>query len=118
MSTTHWDYAESFSGRESAYLIAGFDPSMWTIENEIRVRPVIARMKKAYYLASQTLMDELSGTGFWLDKDAGIMITVNPMKRRTPRSGELWSSEIEDILRLQYAILSGFNPRRIRILLV
>lgn len=51
MQNLHWDYADSFSGRDAAYLISGFDPSSNISEDAYRAQPVIKRLKKAYYFA-------------------------------------------------------------------
>lgn len=55
----HWDYADSFTGRDAAYLIAGFDPSSNSAEDAYRVQPIVHKLKEAYYLACEELRCDL-----------------------------------------------------------
>jgi len=79
-------------------LIIGLDPSLRTIENDSKITHVIARMKKSYYGACKSLIDDVDGSGFEVGDDEKIDVTVNPLKRRIPKDDELWSCEIEDII--------------------
>jgi hypothetical protein len=55
----HWDYADNFSGRDAAYLIAGLDPSSNNAEDAYRVQPIIQKLKDAYYLACSELWRDM-----------------------------------------------------------
>jgi hypothetical protein len=55
----HWDYADSFTGRDAAYLIAGFDPSSNSAEDAFRVQAIIQKLKTAYYFACSQIRGEL-----------------------------------------------------------
>lgn len=95
----HWDYADAFTGKEAAHLIAGLDPSLSNSETEYRVRPIVARMKKGYYQAVKTLVSEFNdGAGFFADGEVEHFAQVNPAKKRAPQGGVLWSVEVEDLI--------------------
>jgi len=95
VSNIHWDYADSFTGREAAYLICGLEPSSWSVESEYKVRPIVTRLKKSYYAAARRLADDLDGAGF---KVKDLFVNVNPFKHRAPAGDELWSYEIEGLI--------------------
>lgn len=96
----HWDYAEAFTGREAAHLIAGLDPSLANLEAEYKVRPIVIRMKKAYYQFVRTLVFDIDkGAGTFVNGDTDHFIDINPIKRRKPEAGALWSVEIEDLVK-------------------
>ncbi|NTB05807.1 hypothetical protein [Agrobacterium tumefaciens] len=95
----HWDYAEAFTGKEAAHLIAGLDPSLSNPETEYKIRPVLTRMKKAFYETVRNLASEFTdGAGFFADDDHEHFAWVNPAKRRKPEGPALWSVEIEELI--------------------
>lgn len=95
----HWDYADTFSGKEAAYLMGGFDPSEQRLETEYKIRPIVTRMKKSYYAAVGALVFGIrQGAGFFADREETIFAQVNPLKRRKATAGELWSFEIEKLI--------------------
>jgi hypothetical protein len=95
----HWDYAEAFTGKEAAHLIAGLDPSLSNPETEYKIRPVLTRMKKAFYETVRNLASEFTdGSGFFADDDHEHFAWVNPAKRRKPEGPALWSVEIEELI--------------------
>lgn len=55
----HWDYADSFTGRDAAYLIAGFDPSSNSAEDAYRVQPIVHKLKEAYYQACEEIRRDM-----------------------------------------------------------
>lgn len=96
----HWDYAESFTGREVAHLIAGFDPSLPNQETENKIRPIVTRMKKAYYLTLRTMIEEIKeGSGFFADAEKEQFFRTNPIKGRKSNGNSLWSCELEDLVK-------------------
>lgn len=96
---SHWDYADEFTGREAAHLIAGFDPSSRDYETEYKILPIIKRMKKSYYrTVSEFVFQLTTGAGFTIDEKNQNFATVNPLKRRTASGDELWSAEIETLI--------------------
>jgi hypothetical protein len=106
-NTSHWDFAESFSGRDAACLIGGFDPSIYSAENEYNIQPIIVRMKKSYYGTVKQMVDEITdGAGFHADDTNKDFAAINSMRNRTPNcdayfhsSVELWSVEIDRMIR-------------------
>jgi hypothetical protein len=106
-NTSHWDFAESFSGRDAACLIGGFDPSIYSAENEYNIQPIIVRMKKSYYSTVRLMVDEINdGAGFYADDTKEDFAEINSMRNRTPNcdsyfheSIELWSVEIDRMIR-------------------
>ncbi len=105
-NTSHWDYAESFSGRDAACLIGGFDPSIYSAEGEYQIQPIIARMKKAYYGTVRRMIDEITrGAGFYIDESKDEFAEINALRHRSPNSGgafndipELWSADVERMI--------------------
>jgi hypothetical protein len=105
-NTSHWDFAESFSGRDAACLIGGFDPSIYSAENEYKIQPIIVRMKKSYYGTVRQMVDEITdGAGFYADDTKEDHADINAMRNRTPNcdayfhsSVELWSVEIDRMI--------------------
>jgi hypothetical protein len=95
----HWDYAEVFSGRDAAYLIAGFDPAVRGPETEYKIQPIIARMKKSYYRSVKKIVDDTDGAGFCVGVDEKIHADINPFKQRTPENDDFWSVEIEELIK-------------------
>ncbi|MRW83024.1 hypothetical protein GJ698_02830 [Pseudoduganella sp. FT26W] len=86
----HWDYAERFTGREAAFLIAGFDPSSNLLEDSYRVQPIIRRMKEAYYSACSDFRFDVDGAA----ESDGLMFS-----RNTKAEGNLLSIEIATLVR-------------------
>ena len=85
----HWDYADAFTGREAAHLIAGLDPSLRNPETEFQVRPIVARMKKGYYEFARELASSIGGVGHYAEGNKDYFFEVNPFKRRKPSGSEL-----------------------------
>lgn len=86
----HWDYAERFTGREAAFLIAGFNPSSNSPDEVYRVQPIIKRMKESYYSGCSNFRFDIK---YVADKD-GLMFS-----RNTKSDSCLLSVEIESLIR-------------------
>jgi len=68
----HWDFAETFSGRDATFLIAGFDPSSNSPEDAYKVQPVLQKLKEAYYLACAEVRHDLDHTRAEYDRWTGL----------------------------------------------
>jgi hypothetical protein len=76
---SHWNFAEEFTGREAAHLIAGCDPSSSEKDIDNKVFPVIKRLKKAYQDATKNFASMSRGfySSFSVTNTAVIFIFKN-----------------------------------------
>lgn len=94
----HWNFAESFSGRDAAYLIIGIDPSTYNAESEYKAQPIIGRMKKSYYSTCKNFEDWVRH-GYGEFDQKGDFKEVDPFKGRSARENELWCIELERLVK-------------------
>jgi hypothetical protein len=92
VSNIHWDYADSFSGRDAAYLIAGFDPSSISAEQSYKVQPIIKKLKSAYYFACAEVRRDVGDDEYFVKKLSWVHLHKYNCQ-------ELLSENLEKIIR-------------------